>query len=603
MFKKIALITLLYVGLITSIHFHGIGIKQEFTLSNSLTLVFSWFSLVSFFVLIDSLNKKYFTFTVGLLVGLLYYFCKRIGFYAGYHLFSNNIDYFKSGPGWKQIFDLAYDTFMASDYFFSILFAGLLFSTYFFKPEKYAAFFKKKIVLFGCLLIILLSAILLPYSHDPITAFVRSYYRNFMPSENLIHVKSKNISLLSTVSVESHFKLDKKTNIILIMVESFNARFVNEKTAQGEEYLPFFNSLTKKNFYAKNYFSNSVYTSKGQFSALCNQVPMLKKTEYKEATCLKTECTPELLSTAGYKNYFAQADPNFDTDNTKSFLLSHGFDYFVEVAKPCSQETEGCYGLGTKDSIFYKRVFAYMNKPEFASQASKTPFFMTLATVSSHMPFTYMQSYERKFFKDPKNRREHYLNFLNLIDDGLKAFFTEFDKSPYAENSIVIVTGDHGFPLGEHGNFHNASYAYQENFGVPLLIYQKIDKSINSIKERFSYAEDKPFSHLNLGATILDLAQASGPTKFVAPSMFNEPYEKNDLYFIQPYGGGMIAIISWPYKYIFSTYRYNEWVYNLETDPGELTPLKPNAELLENLRDKAAQIYKQQDLYSCEKKN
>ncbi len=596
MIKRIVLITIFFIGLIIDIHYHDSGIKQELSFTNSVALAGSWLILVSFFILIDALRNKYITFIFGFIIAILFYFSKRMGFYAGFTIINNNIDYLKSWAGWNQLFALAYDTFYASDVFYSLLLACCLFATTYASNEKFAYFFRNKLVLIICFAWIILASILLPYSHDPISWLVRGCYQNFVPNKNLLAEQSENSLPLPGIRIDSHFTGRIKKNIFLILVESFNDRFVNEKTADGAEYLPFFNGLTKKYFYAKNYFSNSVYTSKSQFSAICGQVPMLKKTEFRNASCLQKKCTPEVIQQAGYSTFFVQADPNFNVENTKQFMLSHGFENFLELAKPCNVETEKCYGLGVKDEVFYRRIFEFINKPEFIETASKKPIFITISTVSSHMPFTFLEQNERKFYKSPQNRREHYLNFLNVIDDGLKAFFTEFEKSLYYENSIVIVTGDHGFPLGEHGNFHNSSFAYQENFDVPLLIFEKGSE----LKSKYALREERPFSHLNLGPTILDLAQFSGPTDFIAPSIFESENKSSDLYLIQPFGGGMLAVISWPYKYIFSTFRSKEWVYNLKDDYEERRPLTVSNELMMNLRKKAAQIYRQQDVYSCD---
>jgi len=522
-----------------------------------------------------------------------------MGYFAGFTFINNNLEYFKNMAGLRQIFDLAIDTFVTADVFVPLLMGTLMTVIDFLKPEKSSHFFKNKKVMGVCLILLITSPIAMPYSADPITTLIRSSFKNFIPERNLLIAKSESKMLLQEIQIESQFSGDKKQNVILIMVESLNARFIGKKSSSGQEWTPFINQLVKKHLYLNNYFSNSIYTSKGHFSALCGQVPMLKKTEYKNDECFKFKCLPDFLKTNEYKTFFAQADPNFNTDNTKRFLLSHGFDYFLELVTSCNKESARCYGLGVKDEIFYNRVLNHMKTEEFKNQTSDSNFFLALATVASHMPFNYLKPEERKFFKDPKDRREHYLNFLKLTDEGLRKFFEEFERSVWSENTIVIITGDHSFPLGEHGNYHNAAYAYQENFDVPLIVYKKTADPVSALKKRFSHLEKTFFSHLNLAPTILDLTSYSGKTDFVADSIFNNKKD-SDLYLVQPYGGGIIAIISWPYKYIFSTFRFTESIYNLEKDPGETIRIEATPKLLEELRDKAAQIYKQQDQFTCQ---
>jgi arylsulfatase A-like enzyme len=233
--------------------------------------------------------------------------------------------------------------------------------------------------------------------------------------------------------------------------------------------------------------------------------------------------------------------------------------------------------------------------------------FVGLATIASHQPFTGLPPSLRAFYPEPKDRREAYLNNLKMVDDSLKVLVEELKKSPFGKNAVLIVTGDHGFPLGEHGSFHNENFAFNENFGVPLLIMD-FRKTNGGLKTGTLKAETPhgAFSHVNLAATILDLAGFSGPTDFVGKSIFSKDLAaKGDtVYLVQPYSGGYVADIQWPYKYIFERARLGEVVYNLEKDPGEHKDLLPslNPTELSTLRQGAAQIMRQQEVLSCEGK-
>lgn len=122
------------------------------------------------------------------------------------------------------------------------------------------------------------------------------------------------------------------------------------------------------------------------------------------------------------------------------------------------------------------------------------------------------------------------------------------------------------------------------------------------LKKKFAHLEKLTFSHLNLGATILDLAGVTTNTDFLAKSIFARTTH-DIVYLVQPYSGGYYSVIQWPYKYIFSAFREQEWIYNLEQDKNEITPLDvtANPALIEHLRNQAAQIYTQQDLFKCDK--
>lgn len=596
MLYRFCLITLFYLGIIADIHFYGGGIKQELTFQNAAVILLSLLSLFSIFILTNKLFNKFGNALIAFIIAILFYFIKRIGFPLGFNLINNSIDYFKNWAGLVQIYDLIESMFVTADFMTSLIFALSIFLTY--RWNQFDSFFKLKKVVFGSALSFVALFILMPYSYDPVGSFAKSVYRLYFPTHNILTQLAQSTQRLKEFSVHSRFKPNEKPNVFLIIVESFNSRFIHQKSPEGLEYTPFFNELAKSNLYFSNYFSNSVYTAKGQFSALCGQVPMLKRTEFKNTECMKIKCGPQYLKEFGYKTFFAQADPNFNTDNTQQFMLNHGISHFLPLVKPCNEESEKCYGLGIKDQSFYRRVFDFVKGADFQKFRDKQPFFMVVSTVSSHMPFTYLAADERKFFKEPKDRKEHYLNFLRFIDDGLRYFITEFNQSEFVKNSIVIITGDHGFPLGEHGSFHNANFAYQENFGVPLLIYEK--GIFPNLKKNFSALNKNYFSHLNLSPTILDLVGYEGATGFIRGSIFNEKTSvDNDVYLVQPYSGGLLALIAWPYKYIFSNLKSREWVYNLEVDPNEMNPLVLKENHLNTLRARAAKIIKQQELFNC----
>ncbi|HNX60582.1 MAG TPA: hypothetical protein PKK43_15880, partial [Spirochaetota bacterium] len=57
-------------------------------------------------------------------------------------------------------------------------------------------------------------------------------------------------------------------NVFIVMIESFNANFVEARYANGQEYTPFFNSMISKGLYVEHFYGNSVQTCKGQEATL-----------------------------------------------------------------------------------------------------------------------------------------------------------------------------------------------------------------------------------------------------------------------------------------------------------------------------------------------
>jgi len=63
-----------------------------------------------------------------------------------------------------------------------------------------------------------------------------------------------------------------------------------------------------------------------------------------------------------------------------------------------------------------------------------------------------------------------YYRLIYGIDRVIGAMRQELDRLGLAENTIIILLGDNGFYLGEHG-LAGKWYGHQESIRVPLLVY------------------------------------------------------------------------------------------------------------------------------------
>jgi arylsulfatase A-like enzyme len=259
-----------------------------------------------------------------------------------------------------------------------------------------------------------------------------------------------------------------------------------------------------------------------------------------------------------------------------------------DLAAACLQNATKCVNHFLSDREFYNEFFHFTE-----NLSPKAPHFFALATLQNHMPFTFAPSSEW-VYHEPKNRYENYINSIRHTDKQLAYFFEKLKASPFYENSIVIITGDHAFPLGERGNDRNENFAYQENFDVPIIVDHRKNLKIPHLADA-----EQTASHLNLAPTILDLAGISVHTDFVAGSLFSGSNTHRPVYMVQPHSGGYQALISWPFKYIHSEIFRSEEIYNLVADPMEKHPLslKENETLIAQLRRQTSYIYSQQKLY------
>ncbi|MGO1439830.1 MAG: sulfatase-like hydrolase/transferase [Brevibacterium yomogidense] len=101
-----------------------------------------------------------------------------------------------------------------------------------------------------------------------------------------------------------------------------------------------------------------------------------------------------------------------------------------------------------------------------------------------------------------RRARHAYYAAVAYIDDHVGRIRQRLDELGLAENTVVVVTSDHGDMLGEKGLWYKMS-PYEQSARVPLIVWGP-----EGLVPRGRFAN--PVSLLDLGATMMELAEA-GP--------------------------------------------------------------------------------------------
>jgi len=437
-------------------------------------------------------------------------------------------------------------------------------------------------------------------TNDQMTCFFKSvysyYFQNITPDVTyhpstypLIKKGNASFAAVSAAPVPSG-----RPNVFIIMIESFNANFVETRSPEGIEYTPVFNSHIKEGLYVEKFYGNSIQTCKGQLAVFFSMIPSFKGKVFVDYSDTKFYSLPQMMRDNGYTTIFFQGYADINFDNTHNFLGKNGFSY-VESVQPMlrPEDKEHLWGWGVQDDVLYKHFFERLDRIN-TQQKDKAPFFAGIATISNHMMFNYVPPHLRKLYPQPQSWKEWYANSINFSDSCLAQFFKELESRKYLENSIVIITGDHSFPMGEHGIYHNEASFFDEFFRTPFLMIWKNRLSAERIKSI-------PYCQLDIAPSIVDLTQVkSERNHFEGVSMYGVR-KIHPIYLIQPYNGGYIAVLNYPYKYIkpLKNAGKREMLFRLDRDPKEtlnLIDYTENATKLKTLQDKLQFIYLNQML-------
>jgi len=194
--------------------------------------------------------------------------------------------------------------------------------------------------------------------------------------------------------------------------------------------------------------------------------------------------------------------------------------------------------------------------------------------------------------------REAYEGCIRYIDNQIGELLTALKARSLLDNTIVIVTADHGELFGEHDLFGHGNCLYRPVIQVPLLI------SFPSNLPRDRKIKH-PVSLRDLPATLMDLIGYRGDHPFPGPSMAR--YWRQDAeqdsppeYLLSelatpsriPPDQGRSPISNGPMKslivngkqYIRNLGDGSEEFYDFARDPGETRDLSQVVECQEDLR-------------------
>jgi arylsulfatase A-like enzyme len=140
----------------------------------------------------------------------------------------------------------------------------------------------------------------------------------------------------------------------------------------------------------------------------------------------------------------------------------------------------------------------------------------------------------------------------------------ELEDRNILDETIVVITADHGEAFGEHGRFGHHPYLYDELLRVPLIVHAP------GIEPR---TIDQQVSLLDLGPTLYDLLDIETPdavqgTSF-APLLRGEEMDE-EVAIATGKGGETLACRTSKWKCFWQGEENKVELYDLQEDPKEL---------------------------------
>jgi len=248
--------------------------------------------------------------------------------------------------------------------------------------------------------------------------------------------------------------------------------------------------------------------------------------------------------------------------------LGRGFDHYFDEFDLAAFENPNLASVQRPGDETIEAALAWLDGRDGAAAADK-PFFLWLHLYDPHDPYTPPEPYRSRYPRRPYEAEVAYTDAL------VGGFIEELTSRGLLEESVVVVTSDHGEGLGDHGEVFHGFFVYDSTVHVPLIL-----RLPGQVAAGTTVAE--AVSHVDIVPTLLDLAGLEIPDAIQGRSLLPTLVERAEgatvadtepmvyaesFYPLHHYGWAPLRVLrSTSYKYIEAPTRE---VYDLRTDPGE----------------------------------
>ncbi len=168
-----------------------------------------------------------------------------------------------------------------------------------------------------------------------------------------------------------------------------------------------------------------------------------------------------------------------------------------------------------------------------------------------------------------------YLACVKSVDDNIGRVLEYLDKHNLSENTMIVLTSDQGFYLGEH-NFFDKRFIYEESLRMPFIVkYPKRVKAGSTNADVIANIDFAPTfldvagiktDHETQGKSFAAALDGTSPDNW-RQSMYYHYYEFPFWHHVQPHYG----IRTQDYTLAHFYYNIDQWeLYDLKKDPKQM---------------------------------
>jgi arylsulfatase A-like enzyme len=317
----------------------------------------------------------------------------------------------------------------------------------------------------------------------------------------------------------------------------------------------------------------------------------------------------EVLSSEGYRTAAFSANVN---NFNRKYGLARGFAHFEDYWGANYTAIFNRVLLGWRIQ-FWMRHF---RNPRFVGRQraeqinrralgwidrEKRPFFVMLNYMDAHDPYLPPEPYRHAFTKEknpggvvsvlfdevkmPDARAlagevAAYDGGIRYVDDQIQNLLNELKKRGVLDNTIVVVTGDHGEAFGEHNLVGHKNSLYREAIHVPLIVWNpKTIPAGRHVRHPVSLVDiprtlislTDPAYHGSFPGRSLEELWVNSRAENEWPDPLSELAQVRSVPVFPNHYGPVRSVVGPEYQYI--SQKGGDLLYNWKNDPRELHDL------------------------------
>lgn len=238
---------------------------------------------------------------------------------------------------------------------------------------------------------------------------------------------------------EDYFGIAEDMNVVYLHLESFQTFLMNYEL-NGEEVTPFLNSMIRdqNTAYFDNFFHQTAQgkTSDAEFMLENSLYGLPTGSAFITQGQNTYQSAPAILKDKGYESAVFHGN-NATFWNRSEIYKSFGYDHFFDIESYTGLEEGDMAEYGVMDKPFFDQSMDLL-------KTLSEPFYTKFITVAHHFPYDIdpaLTTIEKGTTGD--SSVDNYFQTARYADEAIQQFFADLEESGLADNTMVVMYGDH----------------------------------------------------------------------------------------------------------------------------------------------------------------